>query len=88
MGKLVTNNIDNQAGSPDTLPAACDKINANNALLESAATGNGASLIGLYASGISGISSTTVYGAISELQVDIDTRVLTSTLFNNFSTLD
>jgi hypothetical protein len=59
--------IINSGGSPDTLPEACDKINDNSDDLQSPSTGLGASLIGLFAAGINGVSSTTVYGAISDV---------------------
>ena len=66
----------------DTLPVGMGKLNDNFAYLASVASTEGASMIGVNNSGASNLTSITVEAALVELQLDIDTRALTSTLAN------
>jgi hypothetical protein len=68
MGALVNNNVD-IIDPGDTLPDAFQKVNNNNALLESTTINQGASLIGI--SNISPLSATNVQSALQEIHNNI-----------------
>ena len=60
--------IDNVAGTPDTLPEACTKINNNTDKLESDTAGEGASLIAVESGSY---TATDVQGALEEIEASI-----------------
>ena len=63
-----------------TLPAGMNVINQNFDWIASVASTEGASMIGVNNSGANNLTSINVEAALVELQLDIDTRALTSTL--------
>ena len=64
----------------DTLPVGMGKLNDNFAYLASTASGEGASMIRTFAAGQ--LTATNVQAALDELQTDINSRALSTTLAN------